>query len=369
MTMEIFVNGSRYTYWENASVERTLDLACGQFSFTTSPTTKSRFPIKYDDKIMILVDGVTVLTGYVEVINVSLSSSNSSFSVSGRDNICDLTDSGVPEEAKTFQGAIGLQEIIMRIIRAIGIQDLSVISLATSITPFTDKEIEAFEFGGNAFDFITSISRKRNVFITSDGKGRLILYYPPFGTHGGRLIHNENDRSNNILSIEYKNDRTQLFNKYKCAAQDNASANNLQALGKIMGNVPPEAIKNENTFIDSNVRSGRYIEIQGEESMNSCELKKRAEEESNIRRTRSLTYGITIQGHSLDGEVLRCGYVLTVSDSVFKQQGTFLIKRIVYSADVSSGSTTRLDLTYQQSYTGKGAVATRTCGSNTPYSG
>ncbi len=369
MSMEIFVNGARYTYWEQASVERSLDSVCGQFSFTTSPTPKSRFPIQPDAEVEIIVDGLTVLTGYVEVIHVDQSSDSSSFSVSGRDNICDLIDSGVPEEVKSFQESIGLQEIILRIISAIGIRKLSVISLASNITPFSAKEIEAFEFGGNALDFITSIARKRNVFITSDGNGRLILYYPPFGIHGGRLTHNENDRSNNILSLEYKNDRTQLFNVYKCSAQDNASANGLQVLSKIMGKEPPEDVKNGNIFTDSDVRSGRYVEIQAEEAMNTNELKKRAEEESNIRRARSLTYGVTIQGHALDGEVLRCGYNVMVNDSIFKQHGSFLIKRIVYTADLSSGSTTKLDLTYQRSYTGKGSVVARTCSTGTPYSG
>lgn len=349
---EIRANGVPYTRWETATVSRSIDNSSGTFSFSTSSIAPKDFPIKRGDPVSILVSGESKITGFVDQVNASGDSASHTINVSGRDNICDLIDSSVPDQARVIEGPITLKNLCETVISALGktiiVDDVSGVS-----NIFSDEDLQAAENADACMDYLQNYSRKKQVFLIPSGDGKLLIFRPGAEVSTSPLLHELGNDQNNVKSWNVSHKQDGRFNIYVCRSQDNIGFSEL-------ADYSTDGMNRNGEVVDEEIRVGRRIEINAEESMNDQECFERAKEESNIRRARSTEYIAVVVGtQQIDGKVWDIGQRVTVNDDIAGVQGSFIVRSVEYSITLGQGEQTKITCAPIDAYKVQ-AVATKT---------
>ena len=339
MTLKIKINGEELTNFQNANVVADIGAVTRGFSFGSTATKDNLFPVKVNDLVEITADGIDILQGYVESLTVDYDSMSHLIQVAGRSILLDLVDSTVPTQTE-FNGTslISIAKIIMS---ELGLEPL-VINNAGEIKPFDD--ITSAEVGQNAFEFLESYSRKRQVLLTTDGKKSLVFARAGTDRAPTDLFNLVQSNTNNILNSQLKIDASQTYNRYVVRAELNPAIQSIEA--------SPEDISDQNgTVIDATVRTTRQLEINAEESMESFSANDRAKWELNIRKANSLNYRATVVGHSVNGQLWLPNTLVGVIDEFAQVSADLLIRSVVYDYSLGRGSVTTLNMTRKKAFT------------------
>lgn len=337
MTLEISINGTPFTRWESASVQRSIDANCGVFRFTNSSEAPVfDYPVKAGDFVEILVSSVRKIVGFVDEV-IGLQDDNShTITVSGRDVTADIIDSSIPDGAKVTEGPISLRALCEKMVSELGVE-LPIVQQFNDIAGFTSEDLQAGGSGESAMGYLVSFARKRQVYLISDGNGNLVIYRPDTSDKAGTpLLHQFNGARNNVMSYSFKRSLQDRFNRYLCRSQDNFGFDSLADYSE-------GGVDRKNEVTDEQVRPGRYLEISAEESMTDEECKERAAEESNLRRALGTEYTATVCGFTEAGGLLwDFGRFVDIIDDYAGMTGNFLIKSVEYSLDTRAGGRTVL---------------------------
>lgn len=337
MSFEIRVNGQPFTLWVSATVRRSIDANAGVFRFTNSSTVPQKdYPVKTGDFVEILISGVRKLAGFVDDNSGTQDEDSHTLEISGRDNIQDLIDSSVPDDAKVTEGPVTLKKLCEKVISSIGAK-IKVIEAVTGLAAFSSDDLQAAGSGDTCMGFLVSFARKRQVYLVPDGSGNLVIFRPDKSNKSSSpLLHQINGVTNNVTGYSFKRSQQNRFNEYLCRSQDNFG---FDPFGDYAG----EGTDRKDSVKDGQIRASRYLEIQAEESMNDAECKDRAAEESNVRRAAGTRYTATVAGVTQsDGTVWDFGQFVDIIDDFADVSGEFLIKTVEYAIDIRRGSRTSL---------------------------
>lgn len=340
---EILVNGKLFRNWKSAIVTRSLDENAGKFEFTSSGVFPANYPVRAGDAVKILIDGAPKLTGFCEVIKSNQSSALHDITVAGRDNACDLIDSTVPDSIKSIFGPLSMKGLIEKTISAIG-ANIKVINSVQGLAEFSELEFFGSDAGKECMSFLTNFARKRQVYLITDGDGRLIIFRPSEQRLPGELIKKREGTNNNIVSSAVTFDHSERFSSYSVRSQDNFGAD-------------PDAdysgggVDRKGNATDDQIRTSRILEIQPEENMFDEETKDRAKEELNIRRARSTSYIAKAQGVQRSPGILwDIGQLTKVNDEAAGVQGYFIVRSVEYIINANEGSLTTLTMAPPEAY-------------------
>lgn len=332
---EIRINGIPYTRWETATVSRSIDNSSGTFSFSTSSLAPKDFHIKRGDPVSILISGEPKITGFVDQINANGDSASHTVNVLGRDNVCDLIDSSVPDAAKVIEGPISLKKLCENVISSLDI-NIIIEDISGVINTFTEEELQAAESGDKCMDYLQSYARKKQVFLIPSGNGKLLIFRPGADKATSQLLHELGNNQNNVKSWSVSHKQDGRYNKYICRSQDNIGFSE-------SAEYSTEGMDRNGEITDNEIRTGRRLEINAEESMDDDECLERAKEESNIRRARSTEYIAVVVGtQQIDGKVWDIGQRVTIKDDIANVKGSFIIRSVEYSTSLNQGEQTRI---------------------------
>lgn len=356
MSLKVRLNGQDYTDFIGAAVARSMETAATAFTFTSTANPDNLFPIKNGDKVEILADGETVCIGFVEDISVSYDAASHTITIKGRSLLADLVDSTVGE-IKEFEGQVNFEDIIRTVLDSLTLIDIKIINKAGKIENFSASDITSAETGQNAFDFLELYARKRQVLITTNGSGNLVIARAGQITSLARLKHMVGANDNNVLSATLRDNKADLFNRYTANSQLNPV--NLKP-GSNAKHITDQASSRFDTFI----RKSRVFEFNAEESSDAFTLHDRAGWEANIRRARAKTYTAKVQGHSAGGVVWEPNRLHRVDDDFTETHAKLLLKSVTYNYDLSGGSSTMLGFTNKFAYTLKVQQTARDASTN-----
>lgn len=344
MTIAIKVNGLKLSTFQSGSVIADIGAVAYGFSFTSTVDKQELFPVHVNDLVEILVDDTPILKGYIESLSgnygVSGGKVRHQIKVSGRSLLCDLIDSTVPTQTE-FESN-NLVDICKEVMQGIGLEP-KIINKAGTIEPFDD--LISAEIGQKAYKFLESFSRKRQVLLTSDGFDSLVLTRASSERFPANLQHIKNSSQNNILNADFEINYRERYNKYSAVSE-------LNPLAILLSKTTPVEIADQGDVVfDSKIRETRQLEFETEESLDDFTALDRAKWEANIRRAKSFTYGVTVQGHSAGGSLWLPNKIVNVVDRFADISADLLIKGVTFNYSLSSGSTTKLRLTYKDAYT------------------
>lgn len=348
MTMKLEVNGIQYDNFTSASCETRLDALSNTFSFEAVAAEGQPLPFKGGEACKVIINGRKVLTGSIEVVDVSYDSGDHTISVQGRDKTGDLLDSHIGT-VSDLRAPITLKQIIEKVIKNIG-SDIKVIE-EVSTAPFdAAQDIAAPEPGDNAFSFIEKYSRKRQVLLTSNSDGNLVITSGSATQAAGGIQHIIGANDNNVLSSSFSFDTTGRFNSYKFVSQQNLVALNFA------GETGLDSVVNQSGGVfDPDVRIGRQLVLVSEAPFSDSQNEARAKWEANIRKARGLVYAATVSGYNVDNTddnsaLWQVNKLYQIVDDYLGKSEPMLANSVTYTLDVDGGELTSLSFVDQKAY-------------------
>lgn len=340
MTLNIKINGRPYVNFDNASVLASITAMARAFSFVSTADLENSFPIKIGDEVFITADGIDVLEGYIEMLDISYDAKSHSIRVGGRSRLADLVDSTVPTQFE--KTGTSLPAIASSVMSAIDLEPL-VRDETKGVKDF-GADIQSAEIGMNALEFLESYARKRQVLLTSDGARTLVLTRAGSIKAPNSLKNQRGALDNNILSSSRSIDYSKRYYHYLVKAQLNTTAPDFQR-------DPREVVDQQGDAFDNVIRTTRKLEMNAEESMDSFSAKDRAAWEKNIRLGNADVYSAKIVGNSFDGKLWLPNTLVRVQDEFAMIDEELLIREVQYNFNLNEGSTTELTMISPITYT------------------
>ena len=346
--MKLEVNGKQYTNFVSAACELRLDSLSSQFRFEAVAPKGQPLPFKGGESCRVYIDNEKILTGHIEVVNVNYSADNHVITVSGRDKTGDLLDSTIDAIPDLSGDGLTLKGIVEAIIKSVGL-DIKVID---EVNPpaFTFTELVAApEAGDPAFSFIEKYSKMRQVLLTSNADGDLVIASNSGITAKGAVQHIIGGVDNNVITSDFSYDTTGRYNFYKVASGMNPLALN-QA-----GDTDLASVVNQSGGVfDNDIKRKRTLVLISETPYSTTPCIDRAKWEADIRRARGLIYSAVVPEFRVggnSGELWQINRIYQIVDDYIGKTEQMLCNSVTFTFDIDSGSNTSLGFVGQEAYT------------------
>ena len=341
MTLAIRLNGNLYKNFTEASVTSSMEVAASTFSFKSTVGIgngrANLSPVRTGDFVEIIADEkFQILAGYVDKEGVEYDSKSHVVVATGRSKTQDLIDSTVGA-VKEYENA-SLIDIATEVCADF---DIEVVSETSNIKSLPD--IASAQVGQKAFQFLESLARKRQVLLTDDGEGRLVLTRASSELSPNGLRNIVGDSANNVLKGSRETDASKLFNEYIAQGQENP-------IDASQFKTPKDLAEAAGFAYDAAIRQHRRFEFYTEETTESFTLADRAAWELSIKRARSFIYRATVQGHSFNGLLWKPNILHQIDDEFAAIFGQYLCKAVTYNYGLQ-GSTTDLVFVNKNAFT------------------
>lgn len=347
MSITIEVDGIEYGDFVNISVLNTLDTLSGEFTFNSRVTSTENFPVKVGQETIIRVEGVPVITGFVESNDVDNDAETHDLIIAGADKTMDITNSTF-SEGISFQSDISLKDLIAQTLDMVGIPNIKVIDDVGDLTNFLSSEVNKAAVGDSIFTFLEETARKKQVFLITDGLGNIVISRSRGVSVNDILISDPDNPTSNIKRSRVSYNNSDRFNKYVIKSQENVSG--LGSLGSL--SAPENIVDKDASATDPDIRTSRVLTLNADKSYSTDQLIDRAKWEANIRRIKSRVYSATMQGHLRpSGEgIWRPNQLVQVNDVFCDINAVRLINTVRYHLNNEDASHTVLSFVDPDAY-------------------
>lgn len=311
------VNGKRYEGWKSGSISRSVEAAAGSFTLQSIDKwerDKNPWQIYPGDKCEVEIDGVKLITGYVDSVAPSLSATEHSIAISGRDVTCDIVDCSavVPSFEIRGQTIYGLASLLCK---PFGVEVIDE-SDDSSVIP-----VAAVQPGETVFSCLEREARKKEVMITTNGEGALVL-----GKVGKSRAADRLEQGKNILSASAEYDYSQRYSEYIVKAQASPTGDSAAAW-----NPPQNAVEARHT--DANIKRYRPLIITAESESYEQSAQTRAMKEALQRAGDSAAVSVSVAGWTQsNGELWPLGAYVDVKIPYLYIDDDLIISEITFNA-------------------------------------
>lgn len=321
------VNGMDYSGWKGISVSRSLEQLTGQFSLSISDkwaADMEPLPIEPEDACQVSLDGIPVITGYVDSATPGFDPDTVTFSVSGRDKTGDLVDCSAVVPNYEFRNAT-VTDIAQRLCQPFGI---SVIVETDVGAPFKRHAVQP---GETVWNCLERAAKQRGILCTTNGRGDLVLAVPGKLQASDRIVQGKNCIKGNA-----PRDHRNRYSRYIVNGQEPSW---------YVGETEPHPNSFAET-IDTNVKRHRPLILNSEMQCNRQSAKQRAENEATRRAGECTRFAARVQGwKQSSGELWEPNMQVSVTAPRLHVSGVvFIISTVRYSVADSGGSVVDLDL-------------------------
>jgi prophage tail gpP-like protein len=347
----LVIGDRRYRGWSAVRVTRGIDAIAGAFElsiFERWSGQQAPWPIFEGDACSILLAGETLITGFVDKVDLALGPGEHSITISGRDATGDLVDCSARLDRWEFRNTDVLA-LARKIAAPYGIS----VSLQPGLpaSTYTNKKKHSIDPGDSAANAIETACRIPGLLPVSDGLGGLVLVQAGNTRCPTELVEGEN-----ILAGRASFDLTNRFRTYFVlgshsgvdsqwrdqntedpSLDDSASA--VERVTSVRGSAQ-----------DPNVRTGRVLFVRPESSVTATQARTRAQWEATVRAARGVVASVTVQGWVTgDDKPWPTNSVVRVRSSSLRLNGDMLVIRATHNLG-PDGSTTQLDLGLKDSF-------------------
>jgi len=327
--IKLFVGGKIYDGWLAFTVVRSLEAPAGTFNLTVSdkwPGQLKPWPIAPGDACKLDLGGETLVEGWVDETNYSLSGEDRSLTVTGRDKTGDLVDCSYVEKPNQWQNA-DIQTIASALAQPFGIK-VTVEGQADSIKNFK------VEPGETAFEAIARLCKLKGLLAFPGPGGNLTL--APAGNQSLGLTLKESD----CISLSVKHSQAERYSDYLVKGQRPT----IEA-----GRDAAQAKRDNQTMDKANdpgVKRYRPLLILSEGP--GAEARERALWEASTRAGRGLELEIVLPFYGpqgLTGPLWPLNRLLSISSPALSLDRELLISQTQFDYSGDGGHITTLTLT------------------------
>ena len=346
-TLEIEVAGNLYKNFTSAEVMIGMDSLSRTFGFGATSDSPNPLPFFRGQPCTIKADNELVLTGTIEIINVSGSAEEHTIDIQGRDRTGDLLDSSLGNIGD-FSATVSLSTLAKAVLKHLGIDIKVIDTLDLDLFDKAEDQITP-DVGEGAFDYLQKWARKRSVLLASDPEGNLLFTQPEEATDTTETVyirHRADDIQNNVINYNATFDSTGRYNRYIVTSQGNP------VLFNKAGNRSNPTLTDQTggAIEDKDVRRGRQLVLIAETAASVGENTTRAEWEANVRSVRGQTYSCTVRGYrNQNGDLWTPGELAFVDDVFAGISAEMRINTVIFSMG-PDGVLTQLTLLKPNAY-------------------
>jgi len=351
----VMLNGRPFQGWLRFTVKQSFDKVTGDGMLEISDQPGNPLPADVGDTAQIILNGRPVLTGHVHEVDASHDDNSHPIRLTLRDKTQDMVDSTIGPGVE-FKPPIKLKKVAEGTLKKMGLSSIKVIDNADP-----DEYRKGGEMPGGAIDklghnWLDEWAKKRQVVLTTDGKGNLVIDRNKKKRLGGYLYKSfEDDARNNVKSAKYKNSDFGRHNKHSCAGQKSQTDPDWENHGKDHAPAQSDPLsRNVREAKDSSVRSERRLHYRGGIGIEGKSPEDAAKWRANLAKARKYTYEAEVAGFACQGGQLWWpGFVIPVFDAHFQISDELFIKEVEFSQDWGKGSVTKIHCTFGDAYSDK----------------
>jgi prophage tail gpP-like protein len=328
--LKLLVAGREYGGWTSISVDLGIDQAANGFDLGVTERWAGQDvarPIKPGAACTVTIGGGTVITGYVDDVDISYDAGSHTVNVRGRDKTGDIVDCSAIHQSGAWANA-PLDRIAKDLCAPFGIG----VQVETHIgEPFPKWQIQE---GETVFECIERAARMRGVLLNSDGQGNLVITRASSGSAVARL-----ELGKNILSASGQFSWRDRHSDYTIKGQSSGTD---EWSGEQAAHPTAKAK-------DSAIARYRPLIVVGEDNGDPTTYARRAEWERNVRYGKSARVTATVNGWGSGGQVWRPNRMVQYVDAFMGVNEVLIIARVRLSLD-DSGERAELELTRREAY-------------------
>lgn len=278
--VELWVAGGIHVGWTEMTVTRSIDAVAGSFRLVLSDRwggdIRRDAAIPEGASCVVTLDGLRVLTGYIDSVEPGGDASVHEIVVSGRDRTADLVDCAAAAEGPTEWRDVTILDLARALAGPFGIEVTCPRALVGA--PFAKFKVEQ---GESAFDAIERACRMRALLPASDAYGNLTLGRAPNGRAEGALTYGDN-----ILSWSAPRDMKDRYSTVIVKGQQPS-----------VDYLPTEQVAGvEGRAGDPGIGRYRPLILIAEDAADLAAARERAGWEVNVRAARGRQYRCEVQG-------------------------------------------------------------------------
>lgn len=214
MNVELYLNGYIFTGFKSVNVLRSLESMSGHFELGLAARLQDDVSlIKAGSKIELKANEQTLITGYIDSVQVTINATEKTITISGRDKTADLIDCAVLHHSYQFNGQT-LEQIAVELCKPFGV---SVKWEVQDNTANAVVDVWQVEPGETVFETLSKAARYRGVLMTSNPQGDLVFTEPSKALSSTNL-----ELGKNLLSIDLNDSWENRFSIYRVIGDNQA---------------------------------------------------------------------------------------------------------------------------------------------------
>ena len=325
----LFINKEIYEGWEDVQITREINALASDFQMQLTDkwrVDKEPWRIQTGDLVHIHAGKKSILTGYVDKIDLSVSANERKVTVSGRSKTCDLVDCSVT--GLNEYAGLNLQEIANKV-----------------VAPFKIP-VKFLSPPGGAFEKVT-VQQGESVFALLDrlARQRKLLMYP---SYDGFLMFSKNANKEsvselvqgvNVLDGHATYDDSNRFSEYIVKGQNHSFLGDEEQSSEAQGSATDEGIERYRPYV-----------LVAETTADDSTTTDRAAYEANIRAANAIEAEVQVQGwFQEDGSFWEINEIVPCDFGFLGIREKMLVKKVVFIKN-NSGTYTTLSLTRSDAY-------------------
>lgn len=335
--IELKLNGKTFTGWTSASVRRGLNSFASSFSLTVSQKYHDGgVDIPLDAPCEVLVEGISVINGYIDEVRPNYSATSHKVTFAGRSKTADLVD---------CSAILGAGQIINSDLETITRKLLAPFKIKAVLNNLSERlAIADFQLqpGETVAAAISRLCAVHGLIYYDNAQGDLMLSKVEMGEAGADIIHKvSSGDSNNVKAGACSYSRRDRFSHYYVKSQITGS--------DFTGGEDITAIQGD--AVDGDMPRFRPLIIMAETGMPQSQALTRAQWEKSARAGKSVELEYTMQGwRNNRGELWTPNTYVNVDDDFIKAQGKLIVSEVDFSIDADGGTTTKLKITPPEAF-------------------
>jgi prophage tail gpP-like protein len=329
---ELRIEGKTFIGWKSIRLTKSLEQLAHSFSISITDrwaagATLQPFEIVGGESCETVVDGIKLLSGYVDSDTVSYDPRSRSLTVTGRSKTGDVVDCSAVFGTGKWRN-VSLLRIASDLCAPFGITVSTNVDLRPNMTL-------AVEDGETAFETISRGARMRGVLVLTDSDGDLY-----FDRVSESRIRTTLTWGKNVLRGTMTNNWAQRYKRYIIKSQASGGDNLFGA----------RTAQIKRTADDEAITRYRPLKILAENESSGSELQKRINWERNTRAGRGRRLVYQVQGwRHLDG-FWAPNQLVRVDDSYLRITDELLVVSATFERSNENGTTTTLELAQPETF-------------------
>lgn len=326
---KLIVNDRIFQGWEEVEVTRSIEAVAGAFRLVISDKwapNMEAWAINPGDKCTLQLADETVISGYIDELEIVLGADERTMTVTGRDRTSDIVDCSAQNRPGEWTNS-KLEKIAADLCSPVGVGVwVDNVSTGDALKKF------ALQPGETILEAIARAAKSKKVLLTSSAAGMLLITKAGSERPGFTLKEGEN-----ILEVKAKYSLKERYSKYLVEGQREGYDS------------PPST---SDTHYDPSVKRFRPLTILADEQADKRYCKARAAWEATTRAGKASPIVITVQGWTMpNGRLWRPNFLYNVNaPSVRVNNVELLVAEISYTLN-DSGTKTVLTMRRRDAYT------------------